>query len=307
MAHAGPSQVPETIIAIQSPPLPAIVAPRSPSPLGSPSAPLLASRSPAQTQTSPSLAGSAASEVDASDELNTINIHIQINVPKSLALPCFRRSWYKQCGTERCVPERRRGHFLAAILGVFYISFLICGAVAWSLRNEYDLYSLGSHAPLVIATFSPLLDCFVMVSSILVIRRHSDGDKPSARYAVLFLMNFALFILHLVILIIAARWLTGWQNAWYYYNQVEKSKTVAGLILYSMSTMIFFKLVLALVIITKAGLRRILSSSVARIPLAVYEEYRYQTLTRDLDADARQIESARPSVESEQAGQIYLS
>ncbi|KAF3906077.1 hypothetical protein ABW21_db0208027 [Orbilia brochopaga] len=305
MAHAGPSGVPETVIAIQSPPLPAVVAPRSPSPPGSPAAPLLAPHSPALTQTTASLAGSGISEAD--DELNTINIHIQINVPKSLALPCFRRSWYNECRA-RCgsrIRERRPHKFLGFVLGIFYISFVVCGAVAWHLRNRYTLYMLGSVAPEVIATFSPFFDLFVNVSTILVIRRHSGEDKPSARYAVLFLANFVLFVLHLVLLIIAASWQADSNYSWWYYEQFQKRKVVVGLMLYSMTTLVFFKVLLALAVITKSSLRRVFSNSVARIPLAIGEEYRYQTLTRGVDADACQIESARSSVESGR-GQIRI-
>ncbi|KAJ6262554.1 hypothetical protein Dda_3365 [Drechslerella dactyloides] len=307
MAHAGPSQVPETVVAIESPPLPATIAPRSPSP----SAPLLASRSPAPMSMSPSLAGSAVSAVDPSDELNTINIHIQINVPKSLALPCFRRSWYRErcrarCGHGTDASGRRRWRFLGFILTVFYISFIVCGAVAWHLRNDYDLYTLGSRAPLVLATFSPLLDAFVTVSSILVIRRHTDNDKPGARYAILFFLNFALFVLHVVILGIAGSYLNTSLYGWGQYQREEMRDTCAALVMYSTSTMILFKLLLAGAVIGKASLRRTFKNSVARIPLAIGEEYRYQTLTHDVDADARQIESARSSVDRDQR-QIFLT
>lgn len=262
--------------------------------------------------TSPSLAGSAVSAVDPSDELNTINIHIQINVPKSLALPCFRRSWYREScrggcghGTGACGCERLKWRLLGFILTLFYISFIVGGAVAWHLRNDYGLYTLGSRAPLVLATFSPLLDAFVTVSSILVIRRHTDSDKPGARYAVLFFLNFVLFVLHLVVLGIAGSYLNAYVG-WGQPQQEEMRDTCAALVMYSTSTMILFKLLLAAAVIRKASLRRTFKNSVARIPLAIGEEYRYQTLTSDVDADARQIESARSSADHDQR-QIFLA
>lgn len=244
------------------------------------------------------------SEPDNDDELRTININITINIPSSLKFPAFRRRcWDRKLKAAQTPKDVKKRRFLAFIIAIFYISFIVCGSVAWHLKNDSYVWQIP-HAPLIIETFAPLLDLFATVATIFVIKRHNEGDKPAFRYAILFLVNFLLFVLHLTIMILAAVWIDKYDNNYWTYYSGQKTKDIAGLMLYNTVTMIVIKIVLLLAVIRQRSLRKKFGQSVVAVPAMIGQEYRYQALTQDVDQDASRIESARNSTEQ---GRIYLA
>lgn len=248
---------------------------------------------------------------DHDHDTRTININIQINIPGSIRLPCFRRRCRHRHredgrglgfhGSEIPIEEKRR-RFLAFLILLFYISFIVCGAVAWHIKNHHGVYTV-SVVPCVIATFSPLLDLFVLWATTYVIRRYRNDDKPSARYAFLFLLNILLLALHISILIVAIVYEnTSYRNSWSYYGH-QWQPVIGDLLIYNNSTLISFKLITFLIILKSAGLRNTFGQSVRRIPSAIGEEFRYQVLTQDVDDDAEAIRGATATADR---GRVYL-
>jgi len=200
--------------------------------------------------------------------------------------------------------EEKRRRFLAFVIVIFYISFIVCGAVAWHLKNYFWSYPSGSVVPAIIETFVPFFDFFVLVSSIFLIRRHREGDKPSFRYGILFVLNVALFILHLVIMIIMAVWI-GRRSSYNHYYWSARGPNVAGLILYSSATMVLFKILLLIAALRSRSLRITMTEGMGRIPTVITgQDYRYDQLTRDVDEDAAGVDSVRNSRDE---GRVYLS
>jgi hypothetical protein len=214
------------------------------------------------------------------------NIHITINIPD---FRCFRR----RCARENAhSPQRPRTYFLAAILFILYLSFIVGGAVSWDLRNKYDFYRIPE-ALLVLSTFSPLIDVFAVVSAIRLINMREG--KPNWRYSFVLLINFLLLLLQIIILVFAACWTS---NNYYSYswNWRCKKRAIVGLTLYSMATMILIKLFLGLKIMTNKTLFQTFKDSTRQLTC----EYEY----RDIDDDANNVETPRPSTEE---GRIYLA
>jgi len=232
-------------------------------------------------------------------DVKTININIQINLPSGFQLPRFRRRC--QGNSRDNGPCRRRRPFPGfLLLLIFHISFVICGAISWDIYNQS---SLGlSSVPMVLATIAPIIDFFVTVSTVLVVRRHAEDDKPKFRYVLLLLINILFFILFLVLLIVVAVWADD--GGWMFYYSGQSFKSICGLVLYIMSTEILIKLILALFVIKSRSLRHKFAESVKQASSMIGKEYRYQALTRDVDQDASTVESAGPSTEQ---GRIYLA
>ncbi|EPS44056.1 hypothetical protein H072_1946 [Dactylellina haptotyla CBS 200.50] len=259
---------------------------------------------------------------DPDDDYKTININITIKIPSSFRFPCFRRC--KRRGRDGAPPQPRdfrslregdgippaekKRRALAVLITLFYISFIVCGAVSWGLKNRHGVWEIP-HAPLIIETFIPILDFFVLLSTIFVIKRHREEDKPSVRYVILILLNLGLFILHLVIMILAVIWHVKGGSGYYrgyYWMWVHEGKlrTICALILYSTVTMMVFKIIALLAIIRVRSLRGKFTRSVTRIPEAIAAEYGYQRLTHDVDDDAPHIDNVRNP--AEQRGRVFL-
>ncbi|KAF3934916.1 hypothetical protein ABW19_dt0206382 [Dactylella cylindrospora] len=243
----------------------------------------------------------------AEEDVKTINIHIQINIPSTFRLPSlerFRNFRARRCGLRRQRDGRcRRGRpILALVLITLYLSFISCGGAAWGVRNNHDIWTVP-HAPLVIATFSPFLDAFALLLVIVTIKRHQESDKPGFRYVLVALINFLLLILHFVVLGFGIHWITRLRPSYDYWYQARYRRRISGLIIYTMSAMIFMKLALLFAILKNPSLRRKFIDSFKRIPSAIMDEFSYEPLEDDTDADAQEIKSARTSTE----GRIYLS
>ncbi|KAF3221552.1 hypothetical protein TWF106_006151 [Orbilia oligospora] len=145
---------------------------------------------------------------DDDDDVKTININITIKIPKSFDFPCFRR--------RRC-PRKDP---------------------AFATRGGY------SHVPLALTTFTAPIDFFIVAATILLVRRFNEQKRPGFRFAVLAVINIAMFILHVTIIIIAAGpWTHVYGYGWYY---AGKLKAIVGLTLYSVSGMTAAKLLLGI-------------------------------------------------------------
>ncbi|KAF3911737.1 hypothetical protein AA313_de0205334 [Arthrobotrys entomopaga] len=255
------------------------------------------------------------------DDYKTININISIKVPSSFHFPCWRRckhrhqdpppphssiqGYHARSDIPRAEKKRR---FLAVVVAIFYISFIICAAVAWSVRNDAGVWSVPE-AALALETFAPILDIFVLYSTIIVIKRHQESDKPGFRYFLLLVLNFGLFVLHLVILILAAIWADAANNGMdygrsYNWHMNRNKESVAALILYNTSTLILIKFILFIAVLRKRALRQKFGQSVTNVSAFIGQEYRYHSLTGDVDEDATRIDSARNSTDQ---GRVYLA
>ncbi|KAK6544133.1 hypothetical protein TWF694_000841 [Orbilia ellipsospora] len=254
------------------------------------------------------------------DDYKTININITIKVPSSFHFPCWRRckrrhqdppppshsiqGIHARDGIPRAEKRRR---FLAVVVAIFYLSFIICGAVAWGIKDRAGIWTIPQ-APLILETFAPFLDVFVLYSTIIAIKRHQENDKPGFRWFILLVLNVGLFVLHLVVLIFAAIWAENAENYLYwrgrYWHMNHNKIAVAGLMLYNTSTLILIKFILFIAIMRKRSLRQKFSQSVTSIPEFIGQEYRYHSLTGDVDDDATGIENARNP--TDQRGRVYL-
>jgi len=182
--------------------------------------------------------------------------------------------------------------FLAAFLFILYLSFIIGGAVSWALRNNHGIERIPV-ALLVISTFSPMIDVFAVVSAIRLINMREG--KPSWRHSFVLLINLLLLLLHLIILVFAACWTSNNYYGWGW-NWRCKKKAIVGLTLYSMAAMILIKLFLALKIMRNKTLFQTFKESTRQLT----HDYEY----RDIDEDANNVETPRPSTEQ---GRIFLA
>ncbi|KAK6519410.1 hypothetical protein TWF281_003244 [Arthrobotrys megalospora] len=182
------------------------------------------------------------------DDVRTININITIKVPKSFNFPCFRRRCrrdpaYATRDGYQIPREEKKRRFLAVTMAFFYFSFFICGAVAWGLKDQNNIWEY-SDVPLAAITFSPFIDFFIVASTILLVRRYNEEKRPGFLFAVLAMINGLLFILHVAILIIAAGpWTHTYGYGWFYSGHM---RAIVGLTLYSVSGMTAVKLLLAI-------------------------------------------------------------
>ncbi|KAK6358641.1 hypothetical protein TWF730_007964 [Orbilia blumenaviensis] len=193
--------------------------------------------------------GSICTTTESSDDdVKTININITINIPSSFKFPCFRRhcrrdpAYATSTGTQIPRAEKKR-RFLTVLLAFAYFTFLLCAAVAWGLRNKHHITEY-SPVPLGIATLTAPIELFIVGSTILIARRFSEHKRPGPVFAMLSVILATLFILHVVIIIIAAGpWTHTFGYGWYYASTM---KPVVGLTLYSVSGMTAVKLLLAI-------------------------------------------------------------
>ncbi|KAF3116974.1 hypothetical protein TWF569_002386 [Orbilia oligospora] len=187
---------------------------------------------------------------DDDDDVKTININITIKIPKGLNFPCFRR---RRCprkdpafatrGGYEIPREEKKRRFLAITMVFAYFTFLLCGAIAWGIYDHMNVYSY-SHVPLALTTFTAPIDFFIVAATILLVRRFNEQKRPGFRFAILAVINIAMFILHVTIIIIAAGpWTHVYGYGWYY---AGKLKAIVGLTLYSVSGMTAVKLLLGI-------------------------------------------------------------
>lgn len=237
---------------------------------------------------------------DDDDEVKTININIVIKIPKSIQFPCFRRRCGRRDGafaTRDGIPrEEKKRRFFVVMMALFYLSFVICSAVAWGLKRHIWEYS---PVPLAIITFSPFIDFFIVGATILRVRRISQGQKPGFGFAFLIMTNITLFLLHLIIMIIAAGpWTHTYGYGWYYGGRM---RAIVGLALYSVSGMTAIKLILALWVIRR---RTMVVGGLRENIRAFREEFR-QAMDGVDGADVSQAEEG--DARRSQEGRVYLS
>ncbi|KAK6519894.1 hypothetical protein TWF506_000189 [Arthrobotrys conoides] len=183
------------------------------------------------------------------DDVKTISINITIKVPKSFNFPCFRQRRCRRdpacttCDGYEIPREEKKRRFIAVLMVFAYFTFLLCGAIAWGIYDHLNIWQY-SHVPLAITTFTAPIDFFIVASTILFVRRLNEQKRPGFRFAILAILNSTLFILHLVVLIIAAGpWTHTFGYGWHYGG---KLKAIVGLTLYSVSGMIAVKLLLVI-------------------------------------------------------------
>jgi len=206
----------------------------------------------------PSLDSSTGSqgEVSQRDEpsapgMKQIKINITIDYPENFfRFRSGRGACKRACRGMRSGKERahRRGRAMVFLFFLMlYVSFIICGAVAWRIRQDNHLHYIKLPL-LIIATFSPITDFIGNALIFRVMKREIDPKRPFP-HAFALVANVLLLILHFVIFVFALTW-TSRDNYYYYgYHGRQYSRSpVIGLVLYSMITMIVIKLILAVLV-----------------------------------------------------------
>jgi len=177
--------------------------------------------------------------------MKSIRINIHIEYPEDI-FPKFRnRKFHFGCRNSN---KKRRFHpLLKLIIALFYISFIVCGAVSWHLKNRWSVRCIPV-AVLVIMTFIPFFDLFGNIAILRLIKKHQENPKqPKLGPLALIVLQFntVLLIAHIVFMTLAITWMPD-QYYWQYWYTKEYKKAIIGMTMHSTISMILFKVILAL-------------------------------------------------------------